>query len=643
MAVKMLIGFWERKLAAEILAGFLERKLAAEMLAGFLERKRTAEMLAGFLNRKGRRAVKLIIKYLVPYRFGMLAGFLIKVLGTIAELGLPWVLAYILDSVVPLGKISLVLWWGLAMAGMAVAARVLNIKANRMASKVARDAIKIIRHDLFQKITYLSGSQTDDFGIPSLVSRLTSDSYNVHSMIARIQRIGVRAPIILVGGILITFTLEPVLTLVLTATLPLLAIVVYKVSKKGIPLYTKVSQSVDGLVRIMRENISGIRVIKALSKTEYEYSRYQKSNKTLAENEFKAGITMAVSSPFMNLILNLGLTAIIVVGAYRVNSGASLPGKIVAFLSYFTMILNAMMSITRFFVDISKAAASADRIQAVLAAEEDLPVIEWEEEGKKSGGLAAEGQEEPTAIEFQHVSFGYHAKGDISEDKLCLKNINFKIKKGESLGILGATGSGKSTIVNLLMRFYDINSGNILIDGKDVRSYPMDKLREKFGVVFQNDTIFHDTLEENIVFGREIGKERVKDAARDACAYDYIQEKEGEFLHEAAIKGANLSGGQKQRLLIARALAGKPEILILDDSSSALDYKTDANLRKAIRENYSQTTIVMIAQRISSLMGMDHILVLEDGRAIGYGSHQELVENCEVYQEIYETQMGSEL
>lgn len=607
--------------------------------------------------------MKMIMKYLKPYRFGMLAGFLIKVLGTIADLGLPWVLAYILDSVVPIGKISLVLCWGLVMVFLAVAARLLNIKANRMASKVARDAIEIIRHDLFQKIAYLSGNQTDAFGIPSLVSRLTSDSYNVHSMIGRIQRIGVRAPIILVGGILITFTLEPVLTLVLVATLPLLALVVYKVSGRGIPLYTKVSQSVDGLVRIMRENISGIRVIKALSKTEYEYGRFQKSNGTLAENEFRAGITMAASSPLMNLILNLGLTAIVVVGAYRVNSGASLPGKIVAFLSYFTMILNAMMSITRVFVDISKAAASADRIQAVLEAEDDLTVMT---EFDDSDGGRRTGKDNDTRIEFRGVSFGYHAadagngpaaaeliadnpaespvlekEHATAEEKLCLKDINFKIKKGESIGILGATGSGKSTIVNLLMRFYDVNAGTVLVDGKDVRSYPLQELRRKFGVVFQNDTVFNDTLAENICFGRDISEERLEQAAKDACAYEYIMEKEGGFSHEAAIKGANLSGGQKQRLLISRALAGKPEILILDDSSSALDYKTDARLRQAIRENYSGTTIVMIAQRISSLMGMDHILVLEDGAAIGYGSHEELLRDCGIYREIFDTQMGS--
>lgn len=601
----------------------------------------------------------------------MLLGFLIKVLGTFADLGLPWVLAYILDNVVPLGRISLVLWWGLVMAALAVAARLLNIKANRMASKVARDAIEVIRHDLFHKIMYLSGNQTDAVGIPSLVSRLTSDSYNVHSMIGRIQRIGVRAPIILAGGILITFTLEPVLTLVLVATLPLLALVVYRVSKKGIPLYTKVSQSVDSVVRVMRENISGIRVIKALSKTDYEFERFKKSNGELAENEFKAGVTMAVSSPMMNMILNLGLTAIVVVGAYRVNSGASQPGKIVAFLSYFTMILNAMMSITRVFVDISKAAASADRIQLVLESEDELPVINVDElevcekekadkqrrpdslqeaeAGGTNRGQEAEGTRETDAeimapsdarIQFEHVSFGYHAK-DGGEEKLCLRDIDFTILPGESLGILGATGSGKSTIINLMMRFYDADRGRVRIDGRDVRTYPLKELREKFSVVFQNDTVFNDKLSENIRFGRPISDEAIVQAAKDACAYDFIMEKEGGFDYEAAIKGANLSGGQKQRLLITRALAGRPEILILDDSSSALDYKTDAKLRQAIRSGYAGTTIVMVAQRVSSLMGLDHILVLDEGGAIGYGTHEELLRDCGVYREIYEVQMGS--
>ena len=566
----------------------------------------------------------------------MLHGFLVKILGTFADLGLPWVLAYILDDVVPLGRISLVLWWGVVMFFLAVAARLLNIKANRMASKVARDTIEEVRHDLFHKIMYLSGNQTDRIGIPSLISRLTADSYNVHSMIGRVQRIGVRAPIILMGGILITFTLEPVLTLVLIATLPLLSVLVYRVSKKGIPLYTKVSQSVDGVVRIMRENINGIRVVKALSKTDYEYGRFKEQNGELAEHEFKAGITMALSGPMMNLILNLGLTAIVVVGAYRVNAGASMPGRIVAFLSYFTMILHAMMAITRVFVDISKAAASANRIGLVLSEGDEL-LVRAKGADKLGGEDAAE---IPPRIEFLNVSFGYHAASG-GEDKLCLKNLNFRIMPGESLGILGATGSGKSTVINLLMRFYDVNSGSVRVDGRDVREYTPRKLMEKFAVVFQNDTVFHDSIMENICFGREIGEEEVMAAAKDACAYDFIMEKEDGFLSEAAIGGANLSGGQKQRLLITRALAGKPEILVLDDSSSALDYKTDAKLRRAIRKHYAGTNIVMVAQRVSSLMGLDHILVLEDGEAIGYGRHEELLKDCEVYREIYEVQMGS--
>ena len=566
----------------------------------------------------------------------MLRGFLVKILGTFADLGLPWVLAYILDDVVPLRRISLVLWWGVVMFFLAVAARLLNIRANRMASKVARDTIEEVRHDLFHKIMYLSGNQTDRIGIPSLISRLTADSYNVHSMIGRVQRIGVRAPIILMGGILITFTLEPVLTLVLIATLPLLSVLVYRVSKKGIPLYTKVSQSVDGVVRIMRENINGIRVVKALSKTDYEYGRFKEQNGELAEHEFKAGITMALSGPMMNLILNLGLTAIVVVGAYRVNAGASMPGRIVAFLSYFTMILHAMMAITRVFVDISKAAASANRIGLVLSEGDEL-LVRAKGADKLGGEDAAE---IPPRIEFLNVSFGYHAASG-GEDKLCLKNLNFRIMPGESLGILGATGSGKSTVINLLMRFYDVNSGSVRVDGRDVREYTPRKLREKFAVVFQNDTVFHDSIMENICFGREIGEEEVMAAAKEACAYDFIMEKEDGFLSEAAIGGANLSGGQKQRLLITRALAGKPEILVLDDSSSALDYKTDAKLRRAIRKHYAGTNIVMVAQRVSSLMGLDHILVLEDGEAIGYGRHEELLKDCEVYREIYEVQMGS--
>lgn len=566
--------------------------------------------------------MRKVFSYLKPYTLRMLWGFLIKVSGTFMDLGLPWVLAYIIDDIIPLGKVSLLLWWGVGMLLLSVGARSCNVIANRMAAKVARDTVRQLRHDLFQKIMNLSGKQLDYFTVPSLDARMTSDTYNIHQMIGMMQRLGVRAPIILVGGIMITSTLEPVLTLVLVGILPFLAFVVYLVSKRGIPLYTKLQESVDRMVRIVRENISGIRVIKALSKSQYERNRFLHMNQEVVENELKAGTTMAITNPIMNLLLNVGLTLVVVVGAFRVNSGASQPGKIVAFLSYFTIMLQAVMAITRIFVIFSKASASSVRIAEVLDAKEDLE----EEPLNKS--------EEPVKehIVFQNVTFTYNQEP-------CILDINFAIQKGESLGIIGSTGAGKTTLINLLMRFYDVTEGKITLFGKDLKTFDKQELRKKFGVVFQNDVLFADTIYENISFGRKIPLYKVKEAAVDAQADPFISELTEGYDYSLTMKGSNLSGGQKQRLLIARALAGEPEILILDDSSSALDYKTDSLLRKAIREHYQDTTTIMIAQRVSSVMKLDHILVIEDGSMAGFGTHEELLQTCEVYQEIYHSQM----
>ena len=575
--------------------------------------------------------MKLIIKYCKPYAWRMLYGFTIKIVGTFADLGLPWVLSYILDNVVPLGEIRPVLYWGAFMLFLAVAARYCNIWANRKASLVARDVTRAVRHDLFVKTMGLSGSQTDTLHIPSLVSRMTSDTYNIHHMVGMMQRLGVRAPMILIGGIIITLTMEPVLTLVLVILLPILGGLIFYISRKGIPLYKRVQSSMDSMVRIMRENISGIRVIKALSKTEYEKKRFRDANDEMLGRELHAGSIMALSGPLMGLLLNIGLTLVVIVGAYRVNAGASEPGKIVAFLSYFTMILNAVIMINRIFMVASKATASAGRIEEVLSAPEELLVA-------KAEAFARQGKDVPH-IEFKNVSFGYHATPGDTE-KYCIRNISFRIYHGESLGIIGATGSGKTTLLNLLMRFYDVTEGQIFIDGTDIKEIPLTELRERFGVVFQNDVVFADTLRENIAFGRELSDEKVSLAAKHALAAGFIAGKEEGYNHKAAIKGADLSGGQRQRLLVARALAGTPEVLLLDDASSALDYRTDAEIRKNIRESYGDTTTILVAQRASSVMQMTHILVLDEGECIGYGTHGELMEQCDVYREIAEQQMG---
>ena len=496
----------------------------------------------------------------------------------------------------------MIVFWGILMAIFSVIALLGNVIANRMASKVARNTTERIRKDLFAKIMSLSCAQADSFTIPSLISRLTSDTYNVHGMVGMMQRLGIRAPILLLGGIVVTLTLEPVLALILIACLPLMVLVIVTVSRKGIPLYTNLQKGVDKLVQTVRENVTGIRVIKALSKTDYEKNRFDRVNKDVVAREKKAGLTMAVTNPTMNLFLNLGMTLIILVGAFRVNGGISQPGKIIAFMNYFTIILNAVLSINRMFVMASKGIASAGRIDEVLQTPEDLqPQL-------------SDAKEEEAHVVFDHVSFSYLKKEDN------LTDISFSLKRGETLGIIGETGSGKSTIVNLLMRLYQADEGSIRIGGRDVNSIPPEELHMKFGVVFQHDILYADTIAENISFGRNLPEDELKLAAADAQAEEFISSLPEGLEHMLTIKGSNLSGGQKQRLLIARALAGKPEILILDDSSSALDYKTDARLRAAIRAHFQGTTSIIIAQRVSSILHADHILVLEDGKEIGYGT-----------------------
>ena len=549
------------------------------------------------------------------------------------DLFIPWILAYVIDSVIPVGSLRLIFAWGGVMLVCSILAVSFNIIANRMASRVASDATQIIRHDLFAKTMYLSARQTDAFTKPSLISRLTTDTYNVNQMIGRVQRLGVRAPILLVGGVLFTMSLDPVLSSVLLLVMPVLAVVMVVVSRKGMPLYRKLQSSVDSFVCLVREDIAGIRVIKALSKMDYEKEKFDRINKMVVTCERNAEKTMAVLNPSMNMLLNLGLVGVIIVGAFRVNAGTSEVGKILAFMTYFTIILNAMMSISRMFVIINKAVASAARIDQVLSCEDDLALLgdKTEPEAEKADTVEADAEKE---IVFDHVSFSYNKK------EPNLKDISFTVRKGEMLGIIGSTGSGKTTLASLLMRLMDVDEGRVLIGGRDVRTFEKEELRSRFGVVFQNDTIFEDTIYENVRMGRQLGREEIVQALSYAQAEEFTQEKERSEGGMLDIRGANLSGGQKQRVLIARALAARPEILILDDSSSALDYRTDAMLRRQLKENFSGTTTILIAQRISSVMHADHILVLEDGEMIGYGTHEELLMGCAVYREISRSQTG---
>ena len=561
-------------------------------------------------------------RYIHPYWGYIFLTLFIKLSGAATELLIPYLMEIILDDKVPAGNLPHIYLYGGAMLLCAAACLGLNILANRMSAISSGRITLAIRHDLFEKLESLSARQMDALTVSSAESRLTSDTYNINQLLARLQRIGIRAPILLLGGIFMTVTMDAPLALVLVGMLPIIAIVVYFVTKTSVPLYLRQQSVLDKVVRTVQENITGIRVIKALSKTEYEKQRFHAVNQELTQVDQKAGIISAITNPTSTLTLNLGLTLVVVVGAFRVNSGACQSGVIVAFLQYFTMILNAMLGITRIFVMWSKGEASAKRVAEVLATEEDLTVLP---------GEAAEA--DAPHIEFRDVSFSYTGIGRN------IDSLSFKLRRGQTLGILGPTGSGKSTIVNLLMRLYDPNEGTVLIDGRDVRTMEPQTLRDRFGVVFQNDFVAEGTVADNIRFFRDIPEEELLRAAEDAQA-GFIWEKGG-METPVAVRGNDLSGGQKQRLLIARALAGRPEILILDDASSALDYRTDSELRKALRSGYRDTTTVLIAQRVSSLRHADLILVLQDGCVIGAGTHEELMDTCDEYRTIAQTQMGA--
>lgn len=579
--------------------------------------------------------MRLIFRYLRKYMNSVVIVVIVKLLGAFTELMLPYILEHMIDHVVPQKSVAKICLWGGLMVLAAVATWQLNIRSNRKAVDNAHNVSYDVRRDLFNSTMQLSGSQFDRFTLPSLTSRMTSDSYNVQHFIRAMQTLCVRAPILLLGGIIVTMTMDPVLSGILCAMVPVLFVVIATISRKGIPLYEKVQKRLDNVVRSMRENITGIRVIKALSKTEYEKKRFHGYNTDMANTDIRTSSIMAIPGPFMQFCLNVGLTLVVFVGATRVNNGAMKPGVILAFLTYFTLILQSIMAINRMFMLASKASASADRIDTVLQTKSDLQPIDGLEE-----------KPELPFISFTDVNFRYQAAdtdGDFhgQEQEQVLSDISFSVERGESLGIIGPTGCGKTTVINLLMRFYDADAGEIYIDGKDVRSYDKTELHKKFGVVFQNDIVFNDTLERNINFGRDLPQEQLRLAVENAVAAEFIDNLEDGLEYEAAIKGANLSGGQKQRVLISRALAAKPEILILDDASSALDYKTDALLRQAIFRDYSDAAVIMVAQRVSSIMSMTNILVMDNGRCIGYGNHQHLLENCPTYRNIYETQMGA--
>lgn len=560
-----------------------------------------------------------VLGYLRPHGVRVACGVTVKFTAALLELVLPLLLEHIVDVSVPAQDLTAIWFCGGIMAALAFGAAFCNITANRMAAWVSMEVTRKLRGDLYNRTQRLSCAQMDRFSTSSLVSRLTNDTYNVHQMFDKVQRGGIRAPMLVLGGLVLTFLLEPALAAVQLAVSLLTFLTIWQVTRRGIPHYAAAQEAGDTVVRIIRENASGVRVVKALACQGRERQRFGEASEAARRAEETAGCVMAAANPLTDLLLNTGLVLVVLVGALRVNAGQMPPGQIVAFLSYFTLIQTATLGIAKVFIRISKGAASARRIEEILLEPADQPL--------RSSEAVSEAE-----LGMEGVSFSYLG---VERD---LADVTFSLGRGETLGVLGPTGSGKSTLAALLMRLYDAGEGVVWAGGRDVNAVPREERR--FGVVFQNEALLNDSVYENISFLRNIPREDVIAAAKTAQAWDFIQALPEGLDSRLDIRGANLSGGQRQRLLAARALAGKPAVLVLDSADSALDYATAAALRAAIRRDCPGVTLVVISERVASLRRADRILVLEDGRVTAQGTHEELLEHCARYRHIAELQRG---
>lgn len=567
--------------------------------------------------------MKTILGYLRPHAPRVAVGVTVKFTAAVLELLLPLLLAHIIDDCVPARDLPAVWRAGGLMLMMAFGAALCNITANRMAAWVSMDMTRQLRRDLYQRTLFLSQAQLEQFTISSIVSRLTNDTYNVHQMFDKIQRGGIRAPMLVLGGLVLTFFQAPPLAFVQLAVCSATFFAIWLVTRRGIPRYTRAQEAVDTVVRILRENASGVRVVKALACQGRERERFTAASRASMEAEQTAGRIMAAANPLADFLLNLGLVLVVLAGALLVDRGRMASGQIVAFLSYFTLIQTATLGLAKLFVKFSKGVASARRIEEVLLAPEGQRVRAPENAGLQGPELGME-----------NVSFSYLG---VEKD---LDDASFTLNKGETLGILGPTGSGKTTLLSLLLRLYDADGGIVWLGGRDVSTLSREDLRGRFGVVFQNEALLNDSVYENISFLRGLPREDVTAAAKTAQAWEFIEHLPEGLDAKLDIRGANLSGGQRQRLLIARALAARPGILILDSADSALDYRTAAALHAAIRRDFPGVTQVIISERVASLRDADRILVLEDGVIAAQGTHNELLETCGRYRRMAELQMG---
>jgi ABC-type multidrug transport system fused ATPase/permease subunit len=592
--------------------------------------------------------MKSLLQYLKDYKKESILAPLFKMLEASFELLVPLVVAAVINQGIKNQDKQFIISMCLVMILLGIIGLVCSITAQYFAAKAATGFARKLRYAMFGHIQRLSYSKLDNVGTATLITRMTSDVNQVQSGVNMFLRLFLRSPFIVIGAVVMAFYVDARAAMVFAVAIPILAVVVFAIVFANIPLYKKVQNGLDRVTLATRENLNGMRVIRAFHKEADEIAEFDQRNKALTKLQLFAGRISALLNPVTYVIINVALIALIEQGAFRVDSGAILQGDVVALVNYMSQILVELVKLANLIVTLTKAMACASRIEATMAIPEGMTTAASHEAEQNTENAERErGQETKVgssdkdsdiSVMFDHVGFTYEGAG-----AEVLTDMDFSIKRGETVGIIGGTGSGKSTLIQLIPRFYDATVGRVLVYGKDVRDYEPDELRRKIGIVPQKAALFQGTIRDNLLFGNAAATdEEIEEAVTIAQAKEFIERKEGGL--DAAVEqgGRNLSGGQKQRLTIARALVRRPEILILDDSCSALDYATDAALRAGIKALPYRPTVLIVSQRTASIQYADKIIVLDDGAIVGIGTHEELLESCQVYQEIYDSQYKKE-
>lgn len=581
--------------------------------------------------------MKTLLAYLKGYKKESILAPLFKMLEASFELFVPLVMAAIIDVGIANQDKPYIVKMCFVLIALGIIGLVCSITAQYFAAKAATGVGTGIRHGLFEHIQKFTFTKMDQLGTSTLITRMTSDINQIQSGVNLVLRLFLRSPFIVFGAMIMAFTVDVKAALVFVVTIPLLSLIVFGIMLVTMPMYKKVQADLDQVLLATRENLTGARVIRAFNKEEDETKRFENANQILTDAQKYVGRISGMMNPLTYIIVNGAIIALIYVGAVRVDIGDLTQGQVVALINYMSQILVELVKLANLIISVTKAAACLNRVESVLAVKPDMNEgdVRWK---SNSSEADRDLKNKIPVVEFSHVSLTYKGTSDTS-----LSDINFCAEKGQTIGIIGGTGSGKSSLVNLIPRFYDATDGTVKINGRDIKEYQTENLREHIGVVLQKAVLFKGSIADNLRWGKEDATEQEMYEALDISqAREFVDTKQGGLEFQIEQGGRNLSGGQKQRMTIARALVRKPEILILDDSASALDFATDAALRKSIKEMKNQPTVFIVSQRAASIQYADQIIVLDDGAMAGIGTHEELLKDCPVYQEIYYSQFPKE-